>query len=184
MGRLKLYYPKNEIQSGFYANPGEFVLEDGTEYIGPYCKADNVLVTGNTVTMKSRIIRSQEIYHFKQENVDYFRLKKLAFDRHVTPKLHMPEPVNKDYKNGQFKRYFVQKINQSNYIMEINKQQYDDANNKNKPGINLKLYRKGIVDWVLTGNDPADTNNRTLLLMEKTYPGIRQYFSDFSEFVR
>ena len=63
MGRLKLFYPKNEIQSGFYANPGEFVLEDGTEYIGPYCKADNVLVTGNTVTNKSRIILSQEIYH-------------------------------------------------------------------------------------------------------------------------
>ena len=139
---------------------------------------------GSGVGVGVGIILSQEIYHFKQENVNYFNLKKLAFDKHVTPKLHMPEPNNKDYKNGQFKRYFVQKINQINYILEIDKQQYDDANKNNKPGINLKLFRKGIVDWVLTGPDPADYNNRTLLLMEKTYPGIRQYFSDFSEFTK
>jgi hypothetical protein len=45
MARLKLFYPKNEIEAGFYANPGEFILENGDEYIGPYCKADGVLVT-------------------------------------------------------------------------------------------------------------------------------------------
>ncbi len=184
MGRLKIYYPKSEIETGFYANPGEFVLEDGTEYIGNYIKADGVLLSGDTLSRKSRRLVSVDIYHLREPNIDYFKLKKLAFDKHVTPKLFMPDPGNKEYKNGQFKRYFVQKINQNNFIMEIDKQQYDDANNNNKPGINLKLYRKGIVDWVLTGNDPADTNNRTLLLMEKTYPGIRQYFSDFSEFVR
>ena len=184
MGRIKIYYPKNEIETGFYANPGEFVLEDGTEYIGSYCKADGILLTGNSPGRKARRLISVDIYHLREPNIDYFKLKKLAFDKHVTPKLFMPDPGNKEYKNGQFKRYFVQKINQSNYILEIDKQQYDDANGNNKPGINLKLFRKGIVDWVLTGDNPADTNNRTLLLMEKTYPGIRQYFSDFSEFVR
>ena len=184
MGRLKTFYLKNEIESGFYANPGEFVLEDGTEYIGPYCKADGILVTGNTVTYKSRKILSLDIYHLKEKNVDYFKLKKLAFDRHVPPILYMPTPGGKDYINGQFKRYFVQKINEKNFIMEIDKQQYSDANKNNKPGINLKLFRKGIVDWVLTGSDAADYNNRTLMLMEKTYPTIRTYFSDFSEFTK
>ena len=184
MGRIKIYYPKNEVETGFYANPGEFVLEDGTEYIGSYCKADGVLLTGNRPGRGAKRLISVDIHHLREPNIDYFKLKKLAFDKHVTPKLHMPEPSNKDYTNGQFKRYFVQKINQGNYILEIDKQQYDDANKNNKPGINLKLFRKGIVDWVLTGDDPADFNNRTLMLMEKTYPGIRQYFSDFSEFTK
>jgi|DEB19_MinimDraft_3_1074340.scaffolds.fasta_scaffold26424_2 hypothetical protein len=184
MARLKLFYPKNEIEAGFYANPGEFILENGDEYIGPYCKADGVLVTGNKPTKSSRRLLSTDIQHLKEKNFTYFKLTKTAFDRHVTPKLYIPEPTNKDYVNGQFKRYFVQKINQSDYILEIDKQQYDDANDKNKPGINLKLYRKGIVEWMLTGADAAEINNKTLLLKERTYTTIRQYFSDFSEFVR
>jgi hypothetical protein len=37
---------------------------------------------------------------------------------------------------------------------------------------------------MLTGADAAEINNKTLLLKERTYTTIRQYFSDFSEFVR
>jgi hypothetical protein len=186
--RLKSFYLKSEIQTGFYANPGEWVLEDGTEYVGVYCLAAGIPVTGETPTNKSQALRkggAAGIYHLRPENIDYFNLRKKRpqYHNHKLPVYYQPVPTPDDYIKRQFTRYFVQKINQLDYIVEIDKDQYKDANSNNKPGINLLLFRRGQITWSIKGQESLEYNERALIVLEDTFPGIREYFSYYGEYV-
>lgn len=182
--RLKSFYLKSEIQTGFYANPGEYILDDGTEYIGVYCKAAGVPVTGETPTRKSRVLRKGNIMHLRPENIDYFNRTRKQFHNYKPPVYYLPVPTPDDYGKRQLTRYFVQKVNQLDYIVEIDKDQYKDANKTNKPGINLHLFNRGSIVWSIKGQESLEYNNRALLFLEKEFPGIREYFSYFGEFVQ
>jgi hypothetical protein len=181
---LKKYYPASEIETGFFANPGEFVLDDGTEYVGIYCKVGGRLLTGNTPTRESKFLFSSNIQHKSERNQIYYGVTKRAFDKHVKPEYYVTVPTSQDYKNLSYIRYAAQKINEPSNIIEISKLQFGTANSRNKPGINTTLYRVIDIPWVLQGRDAAMYNDKTLQLKENVMPGIRAYFSDFSEFVK
>ena len=56
MARIHKYYPKSEVETGFYANPGEYVLADGTPYVGVYCIAGGLKIAGNYPLPKSKFL--------------------------------------------------------------------------------------------------------------------------------
>ena len=184
MARIHKYYPKSEVETGFYAAPGEYVLADGSPYIGIYCIAGGLKITGTFPNAKSNFLYPAGTYHLKDTNITYFNLTSKAYDKHVAPEFYIANPTEDDYKYSKFTRYAAQKINQPDYIIEISKVQFETANGRNKPGINTTLYKVIDIPWVLVGKDAAMYNNKTLLLKDKVMPGIRAYFSDFSEFVR
>lgn len=184
MARIHKYYPKSEVETGFYANPGEYVLADGTPYVGVYCIAGGLKIAGNYPLPKSKFLYPAEIQHLKNTNIAYYNITKKAYDKHTAPEYYVTKPTNEDYKRTSYIRYAAQRINQPDYIIEISKLQFETSNGRNKPGINTNLYRVIDIPWVLVGEDAPDYNNRTLLLKERVMPGIRAYFSDFSEFVK
>jgi hypothetical protein len=184
MARLKRYYPASEVETGFYANPGEYVLANGTEYVGLYCIAGGIKVTGTLPTRESEFLYSASIQHKNDRNITYHTITKRAFDKHVRPEYYVTVPTSQDYKNLSYTRYAAQKINETSNIIEISKEQYNASNSRNKPGINTNLYRVIDIPWVLQGRDAAMYNDKTLQLKENVIPGIRAYFSDFSEFVK
>ena len=53
MSRRKIYYPEGQIQKGLYTEGLEWMLEDGTEYIGDYHK----YITGEVYT-KSAFVKN------------------------------------------------------------------------------------------------------------------------------
>ena len=184
MARIHKYYPKSEVESGFYAHPGEYVLADGTPYVGIFCKAGGVSLTGNFPNGTSQFIYPAGIQHFNDTNVRYFNITKKAFNNHVAPKYYVTKPTENHYLRKVYTRYAAQQRNQLDYIIEISKDQYSSANSSNKPGINTNLFRVIDIPWVLVGEDAPIYNDKTLLLKDKIMPGIRAYFSDFTEFVR
>lgn len=184
MTRIKKYYPASEIETGFYANPGEFVLEDGSEYVGIYCKASSRLLTGMRPTRDSKFLYKSIIQHKALPNQTYYKITKKEFDKHTTPEYFLPSPTSRDYQNKSFTRYAVQRINDPTVIIEINSAAAKALNKTNKPGINGNLYRLIDIPWALVGIDAPLYNDKTLQLKENDMPGVRAYFSDFSEFVK
>jgi hypothetical protein len=184
MPRIHKYYPKSEIETGFYANPGEYVFADGTPYVGIYCIASGLKLAGEYPTSKSLFIYPTNTYHLNTENITYFNITKKAYNKHTAPEFYITRPTDSDYIYGRYTRYAAQKINQPEYIIEISKLQYDTANSRNKSGINTQLYQIVDIPWVLIGNTAATYNKKTLQLKEQVMPGITLYFSDFLEFVR
>ena len=183
MAKLKRFYLANEIETGLYANPGDYRLVDGTEYVGICCRVNGILYAGNKPRVSQQLVKT-DIRHILPENFRYFNLTEKAFEKYTKPEYFMPAPVAKDYDRGIITRYFAQKINQLSVITEISPEAFRYANKANRPGINLYLYNIGYVDWVIKGKDAPNTNDRTLQLKDIKYPGIRDYFSDFSEFVK
>lgn len=59
-------------------------------------------------------------------------------------------PTQQDYQNGEFRRYFCKKTNQTLYI-EINQEQYDKLVAQD-PQIEFSLYQPFFINWQLTGN--------------------------------
>jgi hypothetical protein len=184
MPRIKKYYPASEIETGFYANPGEFVLQDGTEYVGVYCKVRSQLLTGIRPSRDSKFLYKSIIQHKSLPNQTYYKITKKEFDKHITPEYFLPSPTTQDYQNKSFVRYVVQRINDPTNITEISPAAAKAVNKTNKPGINGNLYRLIDIPWSLVGKDAPLYNDKTLQLKENVMPGIRAYFSDFSEFVK
>lgn len=184
MPKIKKYYPASEIQVGFYANPGEFVLKDGTEYVGLYCQVGNQLISGTRPGKNSQFLYKATTQHKSERNQAYYKITKREYDKHIAPEYFIPQPTTKEYQAGQFTRYVAQKINEPDKIIEISESAARAANAKNRPGINTTIYRIIDVPWVITGQAAAQYNNKTLQLKEIIYPGIRAYFSDLTEFLK
>ena len=181
---IKKYYPDSEVETGFYANPGEFVLADGTEYIGLYCRASGQLITGARPTKTSEFLFKTDIRHKAERNKRYYTITDRAYDKHVAPEYYLPVPTTQDYQAGNFIRFAAQKINEPLQIIEISPNAASAANSRNRPGINTNIYEIIDIPWSLTGNDAGKYNDKTLQLKDVTFPGIRAYFSDFTEFVK
>lgn len=187
-GRKKLYYPNGEIKNGLYTKGKEWMLEDGTEYVGDYHRYTRT----NEVFTKSQYLKdvSQKLipylnikdYDIKKtfEYNNLVKSKPLEFEHGMYSKTI---PINKDYVNGFYKRYFLKRHFQS-IITEVDKDTYSNAQDE--------FYIKIELLWKLTGplNDTNekkgvyDTNRRLVLLAEKDMVGIRNYVTNYTEYAR
>lgn len=196
MARKKIYYPKSHIITNLYTSGKEWMLEAGEEYIGFYHKYIDGTVMTNAVydRASSKKLQPWENVIDQPDNFLYNSLKRKLNYR--SPEYSAPLPVQKDYKNGKFIRYFLRRRNYNVYadILEIDEMQFRSWKNPNG-GIDDALYFAIAIDWKLTGplNDividnanviygVADTNARTVQLKNNTMPGLINVLTDYIEY--
>ena len=176
-----MYYPKNQIQTGFYSN-GELIEARSKQlYTGPYFKtSDGLLYSGKEPNDGKNIkliypedspgySRTQlpnrvevEDYRFTRENSPYSILT--GENRNTLPYTPIPYyPIlsESDIKNGKFTRYFVKKTNQNIYT-EINSTNYASS-------INSNLYIGIELPWVISGDEEEvkQINAKQIAFVEK-----------------
>jgi hypothetical protein len=192
--RNKIYYPQSHIVNNLTTSGKEWMLENGTEYIGYYHRyIDGTQMTGAVFNSKESKLLKPYINHVIQpDNLVYNKLKKVV--THKAPYTIFPIPVLQDYKNGKLTRYFLKRRNRSTYedIFEIDKKQYMLVKNS-KGGIDSNLYQPITLDWKLTGPlhdvktginteyGVADTNKRIVYLKNLKMPGIVDVLTDYIE---
>ena len=95
------------------------------------------------------------------------------------PPFNQTLPTQQDYQNGEFRRYFCKKTNQSIYI-EINLETYNKLKNK-APEIEWPLYQQFNIPWKLTGDKQQvyDVNRNIVLLIMK-----QQQLYNFDQYLK
>jgi hypothetical protein len=187
MARKKLYYPEGQIQKGLYTDGNEWMLEDGTEYVGDY----HTYYSGEVYTRSSYLRNvSEKLIPYinlseesKKTIFEYDSLKKSSPSAFTFSEYNKIPPTEKDYTNGIFFRYFA-KRHFSNIITEVDSDTFSNLKDE--------YYVKNRIPWKLTGplNDTPtekgvyDTNRRLVLLAEKDMEGIRNYVTNYTEYAR
>ena len=186
--RKKSYYPEGQIQKGLYTNGKEWMLVDGTEYIGDYHRYPT---TGEVFTKSSyiRTISKKLIVYVdlavgaKKQAFQYDNIKIGTISSLLPIRYEKQNPKESDYVNGYFFRYFVKRHFQD-IISEVSKDSYSQAD--------VTFFTKLKLGWKLTGllNDSEygkgvyDTNRRLVLRAEQAVKGIAGYITDYTEFAR
>lgn len=158
-----MYYPKNQIQTGFYSN-GELIEARSKQlYMGPYFKtSDGILYSGKEPNEGKNIVliypqdspgfsRTQlsnrveiEDYRFTRENAPYSILSGQNKNTlPYTPIPYYPILSDNDIQNGEFTRFFVKKSNQNLYT-EINGNNFAES-------ISSNLYIPITLQWLISG---------------------------------
>jgi hypothetical protein len=170
-----MYYPKSQIKTNLYSNPGEFVNATTFE---PYSGYYFTISTGKFFTGKTpqdvpntEIIRSSNLSEtlttpktdvFIESPTDTSTLPSQLFTSEYNSITGTPDvvfsnippyfatlPTEQDYQNGEFRRYFCKKTNEILYI-EISKTTFDLLINKS-PDILWPLYSPFNLAWQITG---------------------------------
>lgn len=182
------FYNLHQIEKGFYTSGGEFVLKDGSEYVGSYHK----LPSGQQFTGFRPEKGSVEIFELRlNPNPDILRYNQITgneINRYDPPVSFQPMPTTDDYKKGKIERFLVQKRNSPlNTILEIDHLQYQSINTKNNPGINGVIYNSVRIDWIISKIPIADAeylNGRTLESTSIKFPYIETFLTNKLEFYR
>ena len=178
MARRKIYYPEGQIQKGLYTEGKEWMLLDGTEYIGDYHK----YITGEVYT------KSSYIKDVSEELIPYINLSKydnkvkFEYDNLATTKIqdfefaeyNKPIPTQKDYDRGYYSRYFV-KRHFDGIVTEVSKDTYNAVQNEH--------YVKLELAWKLRDDAPI-VNQKQVRTAEKDIKGISNYITNYYEFVK
>jgi hypothetical protein len=200
-----MYYPPNKIKTGLYTSGKEFVLStNSTEYIGFYFSTfDGKFFTGkqvgdtNNVELKSYsdFVKSSPDYKFVGNEFYYNKVNNNIqnLSKKLIPQPYNPNPTQEDYEKGFFNRYFIKRTN-GNDITEISKETYNDLNSKQK--YDSALYDKIEVRWTLIGlkqitviKGITNLNVNTINFVaiqnaNRNLPGLNQFITDFTEFVK
>jgi len=178
MSRKKIYYPEGQIQKGLYTEGKEWMMEDGTEYIGDYHK----YITGEVYT-KSAFVKnvSKKLIPYidlsQNDNMvkfEYDNLRNDEIESFVFAKYEKTQPTQKDYDRGYYSRYFV-KRHFDQIITEVSKDTFNSVQDEHY--IRLELA------WKLRDN-ASDANLLQVRTAEKDIKGISNYITNYSEFVK
>ena len=193
--RKKLYYPKSHITTGLYTVGKEWMLEDGTEYVGYYhTYIDGIILTEANYNQATSVTLIPFINTISQPNNRLYKSITTKKNVYTSPVSHFPTLTVDDYNNGFVTRYFVRRRNFSTYvdIVEINQDQYNSINKPNT-GIDGDLYVSTTINWKLTGplhdikselntiSGVFDTNQRLVHLKDNDLKGIKQFLTDYTE---
>lgn len=175
-----MYYPKNQIQTGFYSN-GELIQAQSLQpYTGPYFKtSDNKIYSGNEPNDGKNfllIFPSPDIlpplqstspgitiedFRFKPENLSYSVIS--GKSRSITPYIptyYYPILTEGDIENGEFTRYCVKKANQNIYT-EVDSASFSAS-------VSSTLYLGFKFTWVISGEKQQvqSTNQNQIQFVE------------------
>ena len=197
-----MYYPQSQIKTNLYTSGNEFALKSNPtiSYSGFYYKVS----TGKMFTGKNPQDTGNELLiPFRGEGDKLGDLDSpfspqviepvftpptpttpLPNERFLPP-YNSPKPTEKDYKIGEFQRYFCKKTNELFYL-ETDKDTFDQLLNED-PKIAFDLYNPISTPWSLTGTPQSvfNTNKRIIALIERNqkWYGFTSYFQDrFSEY--
>jgi len=178
------FIPKSQY-SVKYTNGGElYNPQTGVQYRGKYIQYGTRYFAGDSILNLNTILKLIEIpegnlvtnkntFLFNQLNKPYYNKVK----NQVAPTPSKPTPTEEDYKKGFWERYFCQRANDLNYIIEIDKDTYKKFQSKK---INSVLYQKGKINWSLQS---GKLNNDNVLSLVRTYPNIISLFNNPLEFI-
>jgi hypothetical protein len=187
--RLKITYLPDEITNNLYTFGKEWMSTDNVEYIGLY----HIYSTGETYTEGVwNANKSIKLISYEDATALKFQYKKLNSVNtvYVTPIPYQAEnsiSVNQQ----QLQRYFLQRKNDLNNIIEIDSTQFDLYANQQ---IDNNLYTAIQLTWYITGNveDVIINNSKQLGVISKNknsvintdrrMPGISSKLSNLLEF--
>ena len=175
-----MYYPKNQIQTGFYSN-GELVEANSLEpYTGPYFKtSDNLQYSGkepNEGKNLELVILSDsnktlsptgpsiilEDPRFSRPNLVYSIITGQEKDTiPFFPISTYPILTDAQINNGEFTRYFLKKSNENVYT-EVSPENFTNS-------VNSNLYLRIQLPWVIRGEEEnvRSINAKQIVFVEK-----------------
>lgn len=203
--RQRAYYTKGQINSGLNTNGSEWMLVDGTEYIGQFHSytTGEVFTEANFVDgISKKLIPYVDVMTLNQQNeigidlnknFEYDNIKSLKVVKSSKPNASTRQPTDRDRSNGYFVRYFASRVNDDE-IIEISVKDAQNVGSEN--GLDINLYKLFNLRWKISGpvNDILDafgnikesgifdTNLRTINLKSQEYPSLKNYITDFLEF--
>jgi hypothetical protein len=197
-----MYFPKNKIRTGLYANDGEFIyLDDSSSFSGYYYSLYNGTffegkspTKGNREIIKIIFSKNNEIVKSSIRPIDEFgwngqiasTANNGSFVKEAliistgqiqnVPISSYRSPLSTDYSIGQFIRYFCRKVNEPVFL-EINKSTYNALYNQNENWVNL--YIPFQMYWLIAGDyqQVIKTNKINSIKKEQTLQvyGFTQY---------
>lgn len=191
------YYPKSRIITGLTANPGDFILPDGKEYLGPYyITFDGKSFAGENQFSKNslNLTKSKQKEDNKgnlvelEVNLKYNKLNpNITIGKLQEPISSTPIISELDYKRGQITRYFAKERKVRNFkIIEISKEIYNDI--FNREGIyNYSGWDVISMFWVISNGtlnlDFVKTQNiRIIDIKNKHMIGLKEYITNPTQF--
>ena len=178
-----MYYPRSKYQ--VKESSGELMYEDTKKlYFGKYMEFSNgFFFSGTFISDDSRIL----IPTFQEQDTNqvpytgrYNKLNEDIFEFHTDVKKVIPTkpyPTPKDYKRGNYKRYFAKRRNSNTNIFEIDKDTFEKLKSKS-PEYDWNLYRAESITWYLGEN--AVRSNSVVLRRKSLLRGFENLGSVFS----
>lgn len=184
----KPYYGLHQIVTGQYTPGNEFILDDGSDYIGTYHVLPNTqLFTGARPDMNSKQLYPKRL-DLNADVKRYNRVTDNDASKYVSPIAYQPFLTGDDYEVGEIERFFVQKRNNPIYtIVEIDANQFNSINVNNSPGINGVIWNSLLIPWKISNipkDDAATLNRRRLVMNQEIFRGIGNYITNVLEFYR
>ena len=163
-----MYYPKNQIQTGFYSNKTLAVLATKKPYTGPYFNTSDgksfsgkepndgpnlelIPLPNSTIKRKptSAFDEGDELGNqdprFSPSNLQYSIITGASRNETpYSPVSYYPILTQDNIDNGEFTRFFVKKSNQNIYI-EVSRDNFSDS-------ISSNLYISFLLPWVISGD--------------------------------
>ena len=183
------YYPKSQIRTNLYAEPGVLLVESSNiPYVGYYWANSKGEYWSGKTPQDLPNIRLIEVFDPENEEIlpsintfnvsivvntdpSYNSIKNIVLgspnNYQAIPSYSPTLPTQQDYQNGEFQRYFCKKTNEIQYI-EINLDSYSKLIAKD-PQIEFSLYQPFTIAWQLTGDKQqvARVNKNTVELESK-----------------
>ena len=185
------YIPKSKYKIKYTRGDELIIKETGEDYIGEYIHTSkgqkytgtNNIVTGQILIKKTQDTRNPQGNYFKDKYVKIHNVFKTEIKNFLAKTQEIPTvksvPTQKDYERGHYMRYFVQRINGSNY-KEIDEKTHKLIINKS-PKYDYNLYKCGLIRWHLTGN-VFQKNTEMIKQLQKGWKGIFNLFPILNEF--
>lgn len=179
------YIPKSQYKIK-HTNGGElYVMTTGKDYKGEYIQYGTKYFAGNNITnLKTKLKKidlGSNTIHKSAHTFLYNELKKSYYQKsknQAKPPSSSPQPMEINYKNGVWERYFCQRRNNINIIFELEKKVFDDLF---KGKYNPSLYKFDKIEWSLIN---PDFNIDRILKFKKEYPNIDILFNNPLEYIK
>jgi hypothetical protein len=188
MGRRRIYYPEGSIQKGLYTEGGEWMTDDGDEWVGQYHKYTN---TGEIYTqpvyVKDVSVKLVPLYILSEQlakNTFQYNVLKEAVEDYeqnlVIPDPHLFQPTQEDYDNSFATRYFYKRKG-SSIINELSEEGFGELESVYYQKLELKWKIAGPLNDTPEEKGIIDTNKRTIMLYQNTFLGLERYLTNLQQ---
>ena len=171
-----MYYPKSEILLVSTTSGREFLVKKTKKpYTGDYYITND----GKLFSGKEYTVNTQELVPIVQKIIVKNEKESYGF--------HYAMPSEDDYSKGSFTRYTIKRVNSGfETILEVDQTEYERASKD-------PLYTAVKFSWKITGSlyttpegipGIVNTNQKTLENLEKTIPGISNYFTNLAQYAK
>lgn len=186
-----MYYPANKIKTNLLASKGELIFKDSKEpYEGLYWvtfKGEIFSGGGPNQTPnfeldkapKNEISSDTKRTSIVCEDLTYILLKNIKTEEfRINPPSSITFPGLDDYKNWEFKRFFLRKIVENSYY-EVKEDIFNSIKLKEKKYL-FEIFEPISIDWVIYGpkNKAYEINYQTV----KKYNGLDSIHSNYNRY--